>query len=241
MELIMMDVLNGLKYFLIYMFSIAGVLFLINKIKPLPKELFRKLFHFVAFSSVVVMIYAAKEWIAAAIIPVGVIIINYPGLVICSKNEKFTTMFSERRPGEMKSSLFQLFGTMAVIITISWGILGHKELAVAAILMWGFGDAAAALIGKRFGRHKVLRFKFVDHKKSWEGTAAMSFVAFVFGMASLLIVGNVPISNCLPAVIVAAPMAAITELVTGRGYDTVTVPFVSLFSIYATYIVMGIV
>jgi dolichol kinase len=240
MEQILMDVLSGLKYFLIYMFSIAGVLFLVNKIFPLPKELFRKLFHFVAFSSVVVMIYAANEWIAAAIVPIGVIIVNYPGLAICSKNKKFTKMFSERRPGEMKSSLFQLFGTMALIISISWGLLGHKELAVASILMWGFGDAAAALIGKKYGKHKVLRFKHVDHKKSWEGTAAMSVVAFVFGLASLMVVGNVPLVNCLPAIVIAAPLAAITELITKGGYDTVTVPLVSAFAIYCSYVFMGI-
>ena len=237
---ILFDVLNGLKYFLIYMFSVAALLFGVNRIVKLPKELFRKLFHFVAFSSVIVMIYAAKVWIAAAVIPIVVILMMYPGLLISSKNEKFTALMSERRPGELKSSLIQLFGTMALIIILSWGIIGRKELAVAAILMWGFGDAAAALIGKRFGKHKVLRFKRVDHKKSWEGTAAMSFIAFIFGMASLLIVGNAPLEICIPAVIVAAPLAAITELVTKNGYDTVTVPVVSTISIYVMYIVMGV-
>ena len=38
----------GIKYFLIYMFSLAGVVFLINKIFGLPRELFRKLLHFIA-------------------------------------------------------------------------------------------------------------------------------------------------------------------------------------------------
>jgi dolichol kinase len=141
-------------------------------------------------------------------------------------------MVSQRREGELKSSLLQLFLTIAAIIAVSWGLLGHKEFAVAAILMWGFGDAAAALIGKRFGKHKVLRFKHVDHKKSWEGTAAMSVVAFAFGLASLMIVGNIPIENCLPAVIIAAPLAAITELFTKNGYDTVTVPFVSVAALF---------
>jgi hypothetical protein len=68
----------------------------------------------------------------------------------------------------------------------------------------------------------------------------MSFIAFIFGMASLLIVGNVPLEICIPAVIVAAPLAAITELVTKNGYDTVTVPVVSTISIYVMYIVMGV-
>nr|MBQ4454537.1 hypothetical protein [Clostridia bacterium] len=234
------DMLIGIKYFLVYMFSLAGVVFLINKIFALPKELFRKLLHFIAFSSVVVMIYAAKNWISASLVPVFIIMLMYPGLSLAEKDKRFTELVVERRKGELKSSLLQLFGTIALIITISWGFLGHKELAVAAILMWGFGDAAAALIGKRFGKHKVLRFKHVDHKKSWEGTAAMSIVAFAFGIASLMIIGNIPIVYCVIAVIIAAPLAAITELVTKNGYDTVTVPIVCTCTLYLSYIAMGI-
>ena len=234
------DTLIGIKYFLIYMFSLAGVVFLINKIFALPKELFRKLLHFIAFSSVIVMIYAANNWISASLVPVAIIMLMYPGLILAEKNRGFTEMVVERRKGELKSSLLQLFGTIALIITISWGFLGHKELAVAAILMWGFGDAAAALIGKRFGKHKVLRFKHVDHKKSWEGTAAMSIVAFAFGIASLMIIGNIPIVYCVIAVIIAAPLAAITELVTKNGYDTVSVPIVCTCTLYLSYIAMGI-
>jgi dolichol kinase len=234
------DMLIGIKYFLVYMFSLAGVVFLINKIFALPKELFRKLLHFIAFSSVIVMIYAAKNWISASLVPVFIIMLMYPGLSLAEKDKRFTELVVERRKGELKSSLLQLFGTIALIITISWGFLGHKELAVAAILMWGFGDAAAALIGKRFGKHKVLRFKHVDHKKSWEGTAAMSIVAFAFGIASLMIIGNIPIVYCVIAVIIAAPLAAITELVTKNGYDTVTVPIVCTCTLYLSYIAMGI-
>ena len=234
------DMLIGIKYFLVYMFSLAGVVFLINKIFALPKELFRKLLHFIAFSSVIVMIYAANNWISASLVPVAIIMLMYPGLILAEKDKRFTELVVERRKGELKSSLLQLFGTIALIITISWGFLGHKELAVAAILMWGFGDAAAALIGKRFGKHKVLRFKHVDHKKSWEGTAAMSIVAFAFGIASLMIIGNIPIVYCVIAVIIAAPLAAITELVTKNGYDTVTVPIVCTCTLYLSYIAMGI-
>ena len=45
---IVLDMLVGFKYFMIYMFSNAIVMFVINKLWPLPKEVFRKLFHFIA-------------------------------------------------------------------------------------------------------------------------------------------------------------------------------------------------
>lgn len=68
----------------------------------------------------------------------------------------------------------------------------------------------------------------------------MSVVAFIFGVGSLVIVGNVPLMYCVPVIAVAAAMAAITELVTNNGYDTVTVPLVSALSIYGSYMLMGI-
>ncbi|MBP3199120.1 MAG: hypothetical protein J6N21_19265, partial [Butyrivibrio sp.] len=105
------DMLIGIKYFLVYMFSLAGVVFLINKIFALPKELFRKLLHFIAFSSVIVMIYAAKNWISASLVPVFIIMLMYPGLSLAEKDKRFTELVVERRKGELKSSLLQLFGT----------------------------------------------------------------------------------------------------------------------------------
>ena len=55
-----------------------------------------------------------------------------------------------------------------------------------------------------------------------------------------MLVGNVPLEICIPVVMVAAPLAAVTELVTKNGFDTVTVPVVSTLSIYVMYIVMGV-
>lgn len=46
--------------------------------------------------------------------------------------------------------------------------------------MWGVGDAAAALIGIPFGKHKI-RFRITDGKKSWEGSIAMMAAAMLCG------------------------------------------------------------
>jgi hypothetical protein len=49
-----------------------------------------------------------------------------------------------------------------------------------------------------------------------------------------------PIINCVLAIVVAAPIAAITELVTQNGHDTITVPLASAVVIYGSYMAMGI-
>lgn len=50
-----------------------------------------------------------------------------------------------------------------------------REVAVAAILYNGLGDAAAALVGKRYGRHRT------RWGKSWEGAAAAAAVCLAVG------------------------------------------------------------
>jgi dolichol kinase len=52
-----------------------------------------------------------------------------------------------------------------------------KEVAVLAMLYAGAGDAAAALVGRRWGRHRTA------WGKSWEGTAAGAAVNVAIGLA----------------------------------------------------------
>ena len=93
--------------------------------------------------------------------------------------------------------------------------------------MWGPGDAAAALVGRRFGRHKI-KLPFADSKKSWEGTLAMTMVSFLCGAACLTLCSVFPYGKAILAALITAPAAAYTELITKNGDDTVTVPAVNI-------------
>ena len=118
-----------------------------------------------------------------------------------------------------------LFFMFAGLISVTWGLFGQPGLAAAAILMWGTGDAAAALIGIPCGKHKV-RSRFTDGKKSWEGTAAMFLSAFAVGFGMLWAVQKLPPAQALLTALAAALAGAVTELFTPGEYDTVTVPLV---------------
>lgn len=56
-------------------------------------------------------------------------------------------------------------------------LLFPKPIAVAAMLYNGLGDAAAALVGRRWGRHRT------GWGKSWEGTGAALLVNLAVGLA----------------------------------------------------------
>ncbi len=71
-----------------------------------------------------------------------------------------------------------------------------RTIAVAAMLYNSLGDAAAALVGRRWGRHRV------HWGKSWEGAGAAFIVNLGIG---LLLPGIAPI----PAIVGAVAGAAI--------------------------------
>ncbi|MCC8103870.1 MAG: hypothetical protein LIP11_17030 [Clostridiales bacterium] len=101
---------------------------------------------------------------------------------------------------------------------------------ILAILVWGFGDAAAALAGKRFGKHKV-NWRIADNHKTFEGSAAMVCVDVIILLIGLPIIG-VSWLAAIPASIVIALICALVELISRHGYDTVSVPIAAAILIF---------
>lgn len=100
------------------------------------------------------------------------------------------------------------------------------------------GDAAASLVGQRWGKH---RYRVFGHARSWEGTATM-------GIASLLAVGTTlfavpgsvlsPTSVAWPVwetVAIAAcgtAVATAAEALSPAGTDNLSVPLLSGLAMY---------
>jgi dolichol kinase len=78
-------------------------------------------------------------------------------------------------------------------------VLFPKPVAVAAMLFNGLGDAAAALAGKRWGRHRT------RWGKSWEGFAAGLAVDVMVGVGMWLLAPSaVPLAAALLGAVAAA-------------------------------------
>ena len=110
-------------------------------------------------------------------------------------------------------------------------------LAVAAILMWGSGDGAAALVGHRFGKHHV-HLPLADPKKTWEGSAAMMGVSTAVGAAAMLLLTAMPWWRCLLMALIASVFGTYTELISRDGDDTVTVPVVNAAALLALHVLL---
>lgn len=224
---LIMGILGCMLEFCEYVFFSAVVLVVIRIIfKKLPSYIFRKLLHMVAFTSLVEMTLEAGEWYIASLTALLFAALLFPVLHALENYEWYKALFVEKKRGEVKKSLVLLFGMYALLISACWGLIGKRYIAVTSVLMWGVGDAAAAIFGRTFGRHKTT-IKHADKAKTWEGTCAMLVFSFLAGVTAMLLSGVVEWQRIVFYPLVAAPAAAYTELVSKNGDDTVTVPLVT--------------
>ena len=221
------DVLDCLATLIMYIIPCILIALPIRVFTKIPSFVFRKILHMIAFTCITVMLLAAANWQAAALTSVLIAVLVYPLLAVFEHEPWYGRIFVQKTPGEIKRSLLKLFLMFAALITAAWGIMNKPHAAAAAILMWGQGDAAAALIGIPFGRHKVM-FPPVNGKKSWEGTCGNLVVSFLTGMILLYLYCRYPFGRSFAASLTGAAAGAFTELISSSEWDTVTVPAVIL-------------
>ncbi len=217
------DILHCLQVFLMYIIPCVIILLLIRGLTHIPQYVFRKCLHLVAFTCVTIMIAAARSWQAVSLVSVMIALVIYPILYYAERYPLYSSLFVEKRPGEIRRSLLFLFFMFAFVTALSWGVFDRPYVAAASVLMWGTGDAAAALTGIPFGNHKV-HLRHTDGKKSWEGTCAMFLMSLCTGILFYILYAGYPVGYLLPRIIPAAVCAALCELFSSGEYDTVTVP-----------------
>ena len=219
------QILACLGRLLLYIIPSVLALLLIRYMTKVPSYVFRKLLHVVAFTCFAIMTMTAESWQAAALTSVIMAVAIYPLLMVVENEKWYGRFFVQKSPGEIKRSLLMLFFMFAAVIAVAWGAFGDSHIAAASILMWGIGDASAALVGIPYGRHKI---KTRYATKSWEGSLAMFAAAFLFGVIVLHFFGGFNTGRAAIAAFPAAAAGTVTELFSPSEWDTVTVPVVIL-------------
>ena len=215
--------LYGAGITMLYIIVAVGIMLLARKFFTIPDELFRKILHFILLGAYIPLVFAFETWWMSAIFSISLIIILFPALSVAGKIPMFSSFMNERKKGEFKSSMVLAVGMMAFSVCICWGIFGEKYLVLATIYAWGIGDGLAALVGKRFGKHKI-KWKLADGKKSIEGSLAMFLCSLISVFTVLLIRGGIGMAMCFTIALLAAVVCTIAELCAKDGMDTVICP-----------------
>ena len=141
------------------------------------REIQRKLFH-LATVAVPLLVWVLPRPAAVAMLGAGVVAalgIEWSRLRVRWVRYRFLrSTRTMLRPHERRGLAGATWMAVAYLAAL---LLFPKPVAVAAMLFNGLGDSAAALVGRRWGRHRTA------WGKSWEGASAALGVCLLVGLA----------------------------------------------------------
>lgn len=215
--------------FIAIIVAAASVLIIIRYTTKVPGYVFRKLLHIVAMLAIFPLLFLTDIWWMAVAVDVAFLILVIIALQLVEKCKFYDGLFQQKGKHEVIISFICLFSMIGVFIALCWGLLGpeYKYMAATAMMAWGPGDGLAAIVGITWGKKK-LTGKMIEGTKTVEGTVAMGVTSLVCTALTLIFMSNLRWYVILTTALVVGVIAAFTELFTKKGWDTITVPVVSL-------------
>ncbi len=193
----------------LYIGLLAFLGFIFYRFCHLRAEAVRKFIHIMTSLWIFLVEYKLKNPVAKLIGPFLFIFFNW----FFSKSEFSSLLGMNDRKRDSGLVYYPLSIFILVLLEIS-GLISSSSV-IASVLVMGWGDGLAALIGSRFGKNSYLVYG--RYKKSMEG----SFVMFAVSFAIILIF--TPLSWY--AALLTALAASVAENITPLGLDNLTVPF----------------
>lgn len=234
----MQELLRGAGTVCIYFVIAASVMLTLRGLIRIPDELFRKILHSILLVSYIPFAFAFDIWWHSVVFALALEIVIYPFLALAERLSMFSSFVNERKKGEFKHSLLLAFTMLAVCNIVCWGWLGDRYLGIACMYAWGVGDAFAALVGKKYGKHKI-KWKYADPRKSVEGSAAMFVSSALAVLCVLLAHHHLNVAAYILIPLAGAGAATVVELVTPGGMDTVTCPTAAMAVMIPLMAILG--
>lgn len=234
----MQNFLHGTGIVCAYFVIAASTVLCARKMIRIPDEIFRKTLHFVLLLSYIPFAFAFELWWHSVLLTVVLGLLIYPALVLAERLPRFSSFVTERKKGEFKQSMLLAFGMLAVCNTVCWGLLGDQYLGLACMYAWGVGDAFAALVGKRFGKHRI-DWKYADKHKSVEGSSAMFFTSAIAIACVLLAHNHLTIQAYIAVSVAGAGVSTLVEMITKDGRDTVYCPSAAMLVMIPLMALLG--
>ncbi|MBD2163773.1 phosphatidate cytidylyltransferase [Calothrix membranacea FACHB-236] len=213
-----------------YSYAIALLLFGegLGRLFHVPPNLTRKIIHVGAGMWVFGILLLFQSWEIGVVPFASFIVVNY----LLYRYQIVKAMDTDdSSPGTVYFAI-----SVTLLFGLLWrpsGPVDNVAIAVAGVMAMTWGDALAALIGRRFGQHK---YQVGSSVRSWEGSVTMLLVSTT---AIFLVLLLLPGSSLSPlglvysfekAVLVAVVSGAFATLVEGispQGTDNLSVPLVT--------------
>jgi phytol kinase len=197
----------------VYVFGILLLSEILHRWPGLSLNLTRKFVHvgvgMWAFGTVLLF----RDWRWAIIPPLTFIVINF----ISYRQDVFKAM-EDRDKRNLGTVYFPI--SFSVLIALFWA---KPAVVVGGLMPMVWGDALAAIVGQRWGRHP---YRLFGYSKSWEGMATNIVASFLSVLLTLLFFA-IPAPTSLVVSLIVAAVATIVEGLSMWGIDNLTVPLLS--------------
>lgn len=192
----------------------AGLRAYQSRSSPHP-ELVRKLLHVGAGS-----VALSFPWLFATTWPVltvaGISVLALWGFRVCGCLRRLRGMLDGVGRASLGDIYFFLATAMLFVLSA-----GDTLLFAVPMLILTLADAAAALIGVRYGR---LRYGTAEGAKTLEGSVAFLIVAFLSALVPLLLFTDTGRAEALVVAAILALAVTIIEAIARKGLDNLFVP-----------------
>ncbi len=206
----------------VYVFAMIGVGEGLRKWRGYSTEFTRKVIHVSvgmwAFGTVLLF----EHWYFAIIPPLSFVVLNY----ISYRQEIFKSVETGEK-GNLGTVYFPI--SFVIIICLFWT---RPHLLVASLMPMTWGDALAAILGRRYGQRK---YSILGSTRSVEGSLAMFFFSWLATFLALLFLPplgwRLPLTSLLYSLALAV-FATLVEALSPWHIDNLTVPLLSAALLY---------
>lgn len=177
------------------------------------KEASRKFIHIVLCNWWFIAMCFFDHWAWASFVPATFVVINF----ISYKKNLIQVMERDENKKEGLGTVYYAI-SLLVISIVSFGVLKRPELGLVPILVMGYGDGLAAIMGQAI---KSKTYKIGDTTKSLAGSAAMFIIS-----AIILSIFYIYVQTglwYLKAIIISL-LVTVIEAISIKGIDNFTVP-----------------
>ena len=208
----------GSSYIFVFLILVLAEIFL--RKKWLSPEYARKFVHIAVSNWWLIAMFLIKSYVYAVIPPITFVFFNY----FSYKKSLFESM--EEKGGKAGLGTIYFPISLTLLVLLSWwdGLLHlNPYFGAVGVLIMGYGDGLAAVIGSKFGRRT---FNVRRTSKSLEGSLAMFAISFFIALGAFALLSRFSFTALALALLVAF-VSTLAEAFTPKGFDNITVPLLS--------------
>lgn len=208
-----MNNLIGILISFVFVFAVIGLSTLLSNKGLLDGEGSRKFIHVAVCNWWIIAMLTFDTALWACFVPLMFVFINY----FSYRRNIFKAMERNGSAGDLGTVYYAISLLVLAYLTFTYHV---AYIGAIGILIMGYGDGFAALIGKKYGKYS---FKKYGLDKSLEGS--LTVLAFAL-LISLLFFGLFAPSQLLIKTLAIGIAATIIELISPNGFDNLTLPLV---------------